>query len=90
MSRPPAEASLGEWAGGSRAQLSEGLVMLPKPGLQELIRQVVSSDDPHNLGKEKTPESPERTTHIRTCVKRTVSVDVPQDVDTERTGSGQG
>lgn len=49
VSRPPAEASLGEWAGGSRAQLSEGLVMLPKPGLQELIRQVVSSDDPHNL-----------------------------------------
>lgn len=57
MSRPPAEASLGEWAGGSQAQLSEGLVMLPKPGLQELIRQVVSSDDPHNLGKENTPES---------------------------------
>lgn len=49
MSKPPAEASLGEWAGGSRAQLSEGLVMLPKPGLQELIRQVVSCDDSHDL-----------------------------------------
>lgn len=90
VSRPPAEASLGEWAGGSRAQLSEGLVMLPKPGQQELICQVVSSDDPHNLGKEKTTESPERTTHVRTCMKRTVPADVPQDVDTERTGGRTG
>lgn len=48
--RPPAEAPLGEWAGFSRAQLSEGLVMLSQPGLQELIRQVVSCNDPHNLG----------------------------------------
>lgn len=29
VSWPPAEASLGQWAGCSRAQLSEGLVMLP-------------------------------------------------------------
>lgn len=44
-----AEASLGQWAGCSRAQLSEGLVMLPQPGLQELSRQVVSCNDPHDL-----------------------------------------
>lgn len=38
-----------EWAGCSRAQLSEGLVVLPQPGLQGLIRQVVSCNDPHDL-----------------------------------------
>lgn len=46
--RATSEAPL-EWAGCSRAQLSEGLVMLPQPGLQELIRQVVSCNDPHDL-----------------------------------------
>lgn len=25
--------------------------MLPQPGLQELIRQVVSCNDPHDLGR---------------------------------------
>lgn len=49
MSGPPAEAPLGEWAGFSRVQLSEGLVMLPQPGLQEFICQVVPCNDPHDL-----------------------------------------
>lgn len=39
------------WAGCSRAQPSEGLVMLPQPGLQELLRQVVPCNDPHDLGQ---------------------------------------
>lgn len=31
--------------------LSDGLVMLPQPGLQEFVGQVVSSDDPNDLGQ---------------------------------------
>lgn len=40
------------WTG----QASDGLVVLPQPGLQELECQVVSGDDPNDLrGGEKDP-----------------------------------
>lgn len=80
MSKPPAEASLGGWlAGDSRAQLSEGLVMLPKPGLQELIRQVVSCDDPHDLGQgENTQVTRVSSPPVRVGVRRTVPAMYPR------------
>lgn len=39
------------WRG--QAGPSESLVMLPQPGLQKLVRQVVSRDDPNDLGRGK-------------------------------------
>lgn len=38
--------------------------MLPQTGLQELVRQVVPGNDPHDLGKEKK-------THVTCTVKPT-------------------
>lgn len=32
------------------AECSDGLVVLPQPGLQEFVCQVVSGDDPNDLG----------------------------------------
>lgn len=41
---------------GQRARPSDGLVVLPKAGLQKFERQVVSGDDPDDLGRgEKDP-----------------------------------
>lgn len=43
------------WVGAG----SEGLVVLPEPRLQKLVRQVVSSDDSHDLfgGDRRMPQS---------------------------------
>ena len=65
----PSKAASGE---GSRhaavrlslSPLSEGLVVLPQPGLQKLVRQVVSCDDPHDLGPgRKDPSHLQSETH---------------------------
>lgn len=50
MSELPPEAAPGLWQWG-RAEPSDRLVVLPQSGLQELVRQVVSGDDPNNLGQ---------------------------------------
>lgn len=50
MSELPPEATPGLWQWG-RAEPSDGLVVLPQSGLQEFVRQVVSGDDPNNLGE---------------------------------------
>lgn len=46
----PRTGRAGVWQRG-RTGLSDGLVMLPQPGLQEFVGQVVSSDDPNDLGQ---------------------------------------
>lgn len=40
----------GTWQGARTGQ-SDGLVVLPQSGLQKFVRQVVSCDDPNNLGQ---------------------------------------
>lgn len=57
---PPRPGQLWDRAGWRVAarppEPSDGLVVLPQPGLQTLVGQVVSSDDPNDLGQgEKDP-----------------------------------